>query len=217
MNHPDIKVRIATGSVIASLPHDPFVILAGTSEKHGGLLVIPGGKLERTPRRWWKVWQWLSGSDSERAVSCARREFKEETGAEIGTLRLLGVATDPERDVRHVPLSKIATAAVFPSLAELGLDPETSGDFIVEAHYGAPDFIFGGTCPRIDFHRHDLELGNLRTYDLRNLRLSDFSAGHGVVVATYKKMLLDGQSRFSEESLQDFAADEAELRDLFRS
>src|SRR5437660_10815737 len=37
----------------------------------------------------------------ETAENCAVRELKEETGIEAGSLRLIGVYSDPNRDPRH--------------------------------------------------------------------------------------------------------------------
>ena len=51
-----------------------------------GMWAIPGGKIE----------------DYETAEQCAKREMKEETGLDIGLIRMTGLYSDPGRDPRKV-------------------------------------------------------------------------------------------------------------------
>src|SRR5579859_5523471 len=101
---PSPKVTIATASAIIVHPTDPYRVLVADSAKHPHP-VLPGGKVERT-----------DAADGTGALSCIKHELLEEIGAVPETLTVVGVATDPTRDVRSVPYKKIKTAVFSPAL-----------------------------------------------------------------------------------------------------
>lgn len=70
----DVLIKFKGGVVLVKRRSEPFK----------GMWALPGGFVEY----------------GERVEEAARREAKEETGLEVGPVKLLGVYSDPERDPR---------------------------------------------------------------------------------------------------------------------
>jgi 8-oxo-dGTP pyrophosphatase MutT (NUDIX family) len=181
---------VATASAILCSLFDPYLVLVADSAKHPRP-VIPGGKMDETDRE--------NGEPSP--VACLRRETFEEVDTEVLNPRLIGRATDPERDVRFVPPAKLRGVMVSNPLPE-----DLSETSVVKAHYGTPDYIFVGQVDPSKVHETE-ELKNPRFIDIRTLKPGDLSAGHDVIVLWYRRMLESGASSLPQGALADFAAE----------
>ena len=182
------KVNVSTASAIVISKDDPYRVLVADSEKHPKP-VIPGGKVEAED---------LALDAGSPGLSCVLREVKEEIGAVLLNPTYLGKAEDPDRDIRLVPAKKVASAVVKPPLPS-GI----SADATVRAHYGCPDYIFVGHVDETALTDTE-ELKGRRFIDIREIGPGDLSAGHDVIVLTYRKMLDAGSSEFPQESLRHF-------------
>jgi ADP-ribose pyrophosphatase YjhB (NUDIX family) len=191
------NVSVATASVIIAHPENPYLVMVGSSKKHPKP-VIPGGKIELCE----------GPANSATALVCIERETEEEVGVKLVNPRLIGVATDPTRDVRVVPFSKIKTAVTEPLLPQT-----TPDDRHIRASYGCPDYIFVGTA---NAATDSDELKGVHYIDIRTLSIGDLSAGHDVVVLLYRQMLDDGADRLPVGSMENFQEDRARLASLKR-
>jgi ADP-ribose pyrophosphatase YjhB (NUDIX family) len=182
-------VTVSTASAIVVSKHDPYLILVADSEKHPRP-VIPGGKVEHVD---------CAHDAATPGLRCILREVKQEIGAELRNPRYLGKATDPDRDIRLVPAKKVMEAVVVPALPS-----GVSEDATVRAHYGCPDYIFVGEVDEATLSRDTEELKGVRFIDIRTLHPGDLSAGHDVIVLTYRDMLDAGETQFPDEALKFF-------------
>jgi 8-oxo-dGTP pyrophosphatase MutT (NUDIX family) len=182
-------VTVSTASAIVASKSEPYRILVAKSAKHK-FPVIPGGKVERSD---------LSADAETPGLSCVVREVEEEIGTKLLNPRYLGKATDPDRDIRVVPAKKVAEAVVEPQLPS-GI----SEDAMVRAHYGCPDYIFVGEVDESAISKDTEELSDVRFIDIRELQPGELSAGHDVVVLTYRAMLDAGKTQFPDDSLKFF-------------
>lgn len=182
------EVTVATASAIVISKDNPYRVLVADSEKHPKP-VIPGGKVETED---------LASDARSPGLSCVLREVKEEIGTDLLDPTYLGKAEDPDRDIRLVPAKKVASAVVEPALPA-GI----SADAIVRAHYGCPDYIFVGRVDEAALADTE-ELKGRRFIDIRDIGPGDLSAGHDVILLTYRKMLDLGATEFPQESLRHF-------------
>jgi ADP-ribose pyrophosphatase YjhB (NUDIX family) len=178
------EVTVSTASAIVRSKDDPYRVLVADSEKHPKP-VIPGGKVP--------------------GLSCVLREVKEEVGTELLNPTYLGKAQDPDRDIRLVPAKKVSSAVVEPELPN-----GVAADAMVKAHYGCPDYIFVGEVDEAALTDTE-ELKGRRFIDIRKIGPGDLSAGHDVILLTYRRMLDEGATSFPEESLRCFSLE----RDTF--
>lgn len=184
------EVTVATASAIIVSKNDPYMVLVAMSEKHP-CPVIPGGKIE--------VKEIRNGVlDNEAALECCTREVMEEIGTKLINRRLIGVATDPNRDVRIVPFSKVKTALITPALPA-----ETPNDVKVRARYGCPDYIYVGAVNE-DKVKDTAELTKPFFMDIRKLKPNDLSAGHDVIVLWYREMLDRGWDALPKTAMRNF-------------
>lgn len=182
------EVAVSTATAIIALRSDPYMVLVADSEKHPKP-ILPGGKMELSD---------VVGKGVHPGLNCIEREVPQEIKTPIIGARLIGVALDPERDVRYVPVENLAAAVVSP---QLSTDyPEGS---LVKASYGCPDYIFTGVIDETQVEESS-ELKGSRFIDIRNLQTGDLSAGHDVIVLWYRRMLDDGLHKIPEEALQRF-------------
>ena len=68
----------------------------------------------------------------ETAEDCALRELKEETGIEAGSLRLIGVYSDPNRDPRHHSITVAFLVSVHGQTPVAG-DDAAAAEFVDDA------------------------------------------------------------------------------------
>jgi 8-oxo-dGTP pyrophosphatase MutT (NUDIX family) len=190
---PNIKavVIVSTASAIIRSSTDPYKILVATSAKHSKP-VIPGGKVERED---------IHSDGRTPGSSCVRREVLEEIGVDLANLEYIGKAVDPERDIRLVPPSKLATTLVHPPLPA-----DLPSDATIKAHYGCPDYIFVGTVDENSVAESE-ELKNLRFINIREIGLGDLSAGHDIIVLWYRRMLDNGETQLPTHALRRFDED----------
>lgn len=195
-----IIVKVRTATIIAANRANPHLILVGKSAKHGGRFVLPGGKVEFD----------LNGNVEEDA-ECAKRELEEETKLVIGDIDRIGTATDPDRDIRTVPYSKVFRAHTEPSLTQLSLPPDT----LIEAHYGVPDAIFLGYYDYYNVEDTNLELSERVEFNIYDVKPELFGAGHDVVVLWYRWLMSTGAHALRSDALRDFSADRRGLTAYF--
>jgi 8-oxo-dGTP pyrophosphatase MutT (NUDIX family) len=189
-------VMVSTASAIVRSKSDPYRILVAKSAKHK-FPVIPGGKVERSD---------ISADAETPGLSCVVREVEEEIGTKLLNPHYLGKATDPDRDIRVVPAKKVAEAVVEPQLPS-----DISEDAMVRAHYGCPDYIFVGEVDESAISKNTEELSDVQFIDIRDLQPGELSAGHDVVVLTYRAMLDAGKTQFPEDSLRFFNLEREEF------
>lgn len=190
------EVTVSTATAIVCSADDPYRVLVAKSAKHP-FPVLPGGKLEAID---------LTGASEEQAaLCCVLREVTEELGTELLDARAIGKASDPDRDIRLVPVSKLSGAVVSPALDE-SLDASAT----VKAHYGCPDYIFVGYVDESAIRATE-ELDDQHFVDIRTLGPGDLSAGHDVVVLAYRAMLDRGESALPKDALRDFASERERL------
>lgn len=182
------EVTVSTASAIVRSKDDPYRVLVADSEKHPKP-VIPGGKVERED---------VTSDAKAPGLSCVLREVKEEVGTELFNPTYLGKAQDPDRDIRLVPAKKVSSAVVEPELPN-----GVAADAMVKAHYGCPDYIFVGEVDEAALTDTE-ELKGRRFIDIRKIGPGDLSAGHDVILLTYRRMLDEGATSFPEESLRHF-------------
>ncbi len=183
------EVTVCTATAIVTSKYDPYRILVATSAKHK-FPVLPGGKMETAD---------LVADGDNPGLSCVLREIKEEIGTDLLNPKYIGKATDPDRDIRLVPPSKLTAAVVVPTLPS-----NLPDDGKVKAHYGCPDHLFVGQVDETALTTTE-ELRNLKFIDIRTLGLGDLSAGHDVVVLAYRDMLDRGGFSLPETALKNFA------------
>lgn len=173
-------VSVPTSTVIGIKPENKFLVLMiRPTDKHEGKLVLPGGR--------WKIGQQVGHNA---AVS----EWFEEVGGEGSTIEeeslfLLGVASDPNRDIREILFSKFQH-----------LPPEeVKNDFLVTAHYGCPDSIYIAHVLG-EPHPNDGEAKECQWVDIRKVDQGEIGAGHDVVVQGYLEFLLSGKRQLPDFS-----------------
>jgi 8-oxo-dGTP pyrophosphatase MutT (NUDIX family) len=189
-------VTVATATAIVASKTDPYRILVADSAKHPKP-VMPGGKMEQ---------QDAANGLEQAGLLCITRELEEEIGTLPENIRYVGMATDPARDVRVVPCSKLENCVTSPALPQ-GISPDAK----IRASYGTPDYIYAATVDETAI-RPTEELSAPRFIDIRTLKPGDLSAGHDVVALTYRKMLDQKQEKFPDGSLRDFARDRNEFQ-----
>lgn len=182
------EVTVSTASVLIASRADPYRILVAVSQKHPHP-VIPGGKVELAD---------LARDAGVPGLSCVLRETLEEIGTCLMSARFIGMARDPDRDIRVVPVQKLMGALVSPPLAG-----DISPASMIKAHYGCPDYIFTGWVEESCIRATE-ELKRLRFVDVRSLAPGDLSAGHDVIAYAYLKMLDEKQTALSADALSDF-------------
>ena len=185
------EVTVSAASAIVASKEDPYRVLVADSAKHPRP-VLPGGKVEAKD---------LQADGGSPGLTCVLREVLEEIGTSLLTPRYVGKATDPDRDIRLVPPSKLAGAVVTPPLPE---NLPSQGK--VKAHYGCPDYLFVGQVDEKALTATE-ELKGLRFVDIRTLGPGDVSAGHDVIVLTYRKMLEHGATQMEAGALRNFAVE----------
>lgn len=134
-------------------------------------------------------------------LRCILRETEEEIDTTLNDPKLIGIARDPSRDVRTVPFSKVKLSQTFPALPK-----DTSDDEQIQASYGCPDYIYTGFVDESALGDTE-ELSGVRFIDIRNLEPNGLSAGHDVVVLSYREMLDSGSDYIPEGRLVDFNED----------
>lgn len=192
----NLKVRVATASVIIVSKDDPYRILVADSEKHPKP-VIPGGKIDRVD---------VEENDSclsDAGQRCIVREADEETGLNLEHPKLIGKAEDSTRDIRVVPYSKVKESVIDPILPD-----NTPYNTKITASYGCPDFIYTDTVNETDLSDTE-ELSGMRFIDIRTLKPGELSAGHDVVVLSYREMLNNSWDKMHQSRLNNFAQDRA--------
>lgn len=194
------EVTVTTASVIVASVDDPYRVLIADSAKHPRP-VIPGGKVE------------VGDDQSDRSIpglSCILRETLEEIGTPLLNPRYIGKAEDPDRNIRLVTASTLASVVVFPALPA-GI----AADSIVKAHYGCPGHLFVGHVDESALTDTE-ELKRARFVDIRTLGPGDLSAGHDVVVLTYRRMLDEGLNMLPEGALTNFDLEREQLSAMRR-
>lgn len=101
MEHP-----ILTVDIVIKTDEGKIVLIRRGKEPYKGMVSIPGGRVEV----------------GETVENAAIREAKEETGLDVGLIKLLGVYSEPDRDPRGHYISIIYLARV------LGGIPKASSD-----------------------------------------------------------------------------------------
>lgn len=168
-----LEVDIPTTTAIVCDSADPYLILVGSSAKHDRP-VLPGGKIDRADI--------ILPSMVECAETAVLREIGEETGAKSVQLKLFGIFSDSQRDIRMIPAGTLAGTIVEDAVRGLA-DNE-----MVLGRYGVPDYVFIVRVDRSEVSDSS-ELFNLTWIDIRTLGADSLAAGHPAIVQRYQKFL----------------------------
>jgi 8-oxo-dGTP pyrophosphatase MutT (NUDIX family) len=193
------EVNVSTVTALIHQLDNPSTLLVGESPKHGGRLVLPGGKIEITDE----------ADRGNRGLSTLRREVPEEVGAKVWSSRYIGKAVDPTRDVRRKSVGELDGVTTSPPISTFRTG---AGDTsLLLAHYGNPDYLYVCTVDEAAVRSSD-ELHNVRFEDVETLVRGEFAAGHDVLVLWYREMQAQRWESLPPEALVSFLEDRRRLR-----
>jgi len=175
----------STGTIIGVHPDHPYLVgFVSTPDKHQGRPVLPGGRQQ-----------------DESFMNVLIREFSDEAGglggkaARLGRVRVIAVALDRYRDVRH--------GKTFGYVTEGRSQPDLA-DIVAPFAYGCPDWIgfapiYGVPAPNAEAATADGQsesIEKVEFLDVRNMAFtldpakSFLGAGHDVPVDMYRRLIL---------------------------
>ena len=161
---PLFRVAVPTTTILAQNPSNPFWIAVFRSgKKHNGKLVLPGGRVR---------------VGYQNHLVTGERELEEELSIHIVEPQFFCVSDNPLRDVRIIPIEKLADGNPIP--------PELVG-MSFEGHFCFDISIYGEPTA-------DGEEGvEAFWYDLRTLNTDEFTLDHGILAMRFRIFLETGQ------------------------